>query len=840
MTKPIKIKVSYQQAYKPLLAAALAVAGAFNLISAVVAAGTPAGTPINNTATGTYNDGSGNTIDAVSNTVTITVAEVAGLTVSSSGFNDTNGGSIVGGDTLTYDFQVTNTGNAPTYIFVPGADGITVTNGTPTRVDIVDANGNVIANIPAGGITTQNLTGLLGNGLVDPDNSLTVRVTVTAATLPNPVGQFVGVQFGDTTDENTPPDSDGSQNQQNIPNGTSNNNEVRTLNEGTTEPVNGEREAAAFRQEAFNTAPITLAQALLLKTSIYSNSGTTADPADDTIVYNLELRIGNQSFPSTSVDPGRLEGTSINLNSAVANRILVSDAIPANTVFDDTFTPTAPTGWTTVYSIDPAATTNPLQAQWTTARPATASIQRVGFVYDATTNAALAPLTTVTGFSFRVVTSNLTPPGGNIANIAQVFGETEGDAGNNIVYDESGDQNPNNFDDGVTPTTRTTTFDPNTDFGIGNAADPEQTSNQNDGTGPDGESNIVQITVVPAVTGNLFNGPNGTPTATGPTNTNDDFTNASAGIPPAQVGSQGTPSDPNAVTITNQVQNPAGAPTRLDTVTLLPLPPSAALAAAGTGIFGNDADLPNGTRVTITFGSQTAVYEYTDADGSGPNPGIFHTPGNTATVPAPVVVGTLNPGDVQTYTVTVDLPAGTRQVAGYGIPIAAFVDNDGNGVFTPATETVSNITIDRVYTGFMRLLKEVSVDGTNFFSSTTDLASLQLRPGDDLTYRITYENISEAAPTGGGGNILLNANNFVIVENGDGTANGTANNWASNTLHQNGTTRSKGTVEYFNLTTSLGTTDPADNAAVTIYRNAVGTVTPDEAPGTFQFIRQLQ
>ena len=75
--------------------------------------------------------------------------------------------------------------------------------------------------------------------------------------------------------------------------------------------------------------------------------------------------------------------------------------------------------------------------------------------------------------------------------------------------------------------------------------------------------------------------------------------------------------------------------------------------------------------------------------------------------------------------------------------------------------------------------------------------------------------------------------------------NGGTNNWAGTTLHQNGTSASSGagTVEYFNVGTSLGTTDPADEATgpsgVTIYRNDVGTVAP-QATGTLEFTRQIQ
>ncbi len=837
MAKTQKQKSFRWQAYKPLFAAAFAVAGVFNMVGAVLAAGTAAGTPITNTATATYNDGNGNNIDAVSNTVTINVAEIAGLTVSSSGFNDVNGGSIVGGDVLTYDFLVTNTGNASTYVFVPGADNIGVTNGTISNVDIVDAAGNSIGSIPAAGITTQGLGTVPNGGLIAADTGFTVRVTVTAATLANPVGQNVAVQFGNTLDNTTAP-ADGTQNQQNIPDNTDtapNANDLRTLNEGAQVPVNGEREAAAFRAEAYNTAPVTLAQALLLKTSAYSDSATPANPADDTIVYNLELRVGNQSFPS--VDPGRLEGTNINLNtgsgSTVVSRILVSDAVPANTDFDPAFAPTAPSGWTAVYSITPLTTTA-LQAEWTTAQPATAAdITRVGFIYNAGTSGSLAPLTTVTGFSFRVITNGLTAPGGAIANIAQVFGETEGDTGNNLVYDESGDQQPNNFNNGFTPTNKTTTFDPSTDFGIGNVADPENTLNANDGTGPKGESNVVNISAIPPAVGNLFNGPNGVPNATGPTNINDDFTNVIATIPALELGAQGVPSNPNVVTITNQVQNPVGAPTRLDTVTLLPLTPTEATAAAGAGIFG--APLPDGTLVTIRFGGQTTAYQVQG--------GVFQGVGGTP-LPSPIVIGTLLPGQVQSYTVDIDLPAGTGQIAGYGVPIVAFVDNDGNGLFTPATETVSNITINRAYTGFMNLVKRARVvyaprDGvtlppTAFTSDLIILDSFDLRPGDALEYEIAYTNISEAAPAAGGGNIILNANSFVLTENG--TTGG--NNWATITTHLQNTAATLGTVSYQDLTGPTVNADPANGTKVDVYVNTVGTVAPG-GNGSLTFRRQV-
>lgn len=849
------------QAYKPLLATGLAIAGLFNMVGAVVAEGTLAGTPISNTATATYDDGTGTPpIDAVSNTVTINVAEVAGLTVTSSGFDDDNGGSIVEGDTLFYDFLVTNTGNAPTYVFVPGANNIGVTNGNITSVDIVNpTTGAVIEAIDPAGESTQG-------GALDAiavDTGFTVRVTVTAA-LDNPAGgstgQSVEVRFGDTTDNTTAP-GDGSPDQQNIPDDTDGTppsallNDVRTENETTVSPLapaNGEREAAASRAEAFNTAPANLAQVRLLKTSAYSDATPTAtplDPSDDTIVYSLELEVGNDTLPT--LDPGSLEGTNITLDGTPnTSRVLISDAIPANTIFQSGTLTATDLNWTPVYSETPL-TTDALQADWSTTEPATlANITRVGFVYDAATDGALAPATTVTGFSFGVTTNGLVAPGGSIANVAQVFGESEGDPGDNVVFDESGDPQYNNLNLGDDPADNTTTFDPVNDLGVGNVADPEETLNDNDGTGPDGESNVVTITTT--VAGDLFNGPNGAPDATGPTNTNDDFTNVTTTVPVA--GAPGTPTDPAPVTITNEVQNPVGAPTRLDTVTLLPLAPE----SAGPGVFGTNADLPDLTRIQISFGGQQTAYEYS----AGVFTPIVSLADNTPATGAdadPVVIGTLQPGDRQTYTVEIDLPDGTEQVAGFGVPIVAFVDNDGNGEFTPVTETVSNVTVDRVYTGFIELVKQARVifaprDGvtpppTAFSSDQAVLDAIDMRPGDEIEYQISYENISEPAPAAGVNNVILNANNFVLTEDGTQTTNtvdGTGaaitviNNWAATTTHQQGTVATSGpaTVSYIDLTGPTLNADPADDEKVDVYVNTVGIVTPGTT-GSLTFLRQV-
>lgn len=818
---------SRRKLYRPLVVAALAVSGSFQLLSPVLAEGTLAGTSIVNRATATYNDGTTN-FNTISNTVTVTVAEVAGLIVADAGFNDTNGGSIATNDTVTFDFLVTNTGNASSYVFVPGSANLATQGGTISSVQVVEVNGAAItpADVDPVGSSTQ---GLAGVGAIAPDGNFRVRVTMTVTAVN--AGDPISVQFGNTLDNTIAP-ATGTQNQQNIAD-TSDSasalSDLRTINVDTVPAVNGEREAAAFRSVQLSTAPDRpLAQTTIL---LNSTTGQGVDPdsaADDTVTYNLNFTVNNNPLPGFPA--GDLEGTTITLNGTQANRILVSTLVPDNTVWNGQPI-TAPAGWTVVYSTSPASSgSNPLNVNWTTTAPAdTTTVERIGFIYDAGANGSLPPGTSVSGFQFTTITTGLDPAaGGTVANLAQIFGETFGDATNGLVFDESGDQNANNYpDSGPTATPNVSSFNPAIHTGAANPADPDPGNNS--GTGPDGESNVRTLTVLPPAAGALLNGPNGAPNALGPTNINDDFTNVAATVPVAQLGNQGTPSDPNAVTITNTVRNNLST-TNLDTVTLLPVAPSAALAYSGTGVFGDNAALPNGTSVVISYTdpatgvTQTATYTY---DGAG---NFTQTVGT-----GPVVLGRLLPGQQKNYTVTVDLPAGTGQIQGYTVPILSFVDNNGSGDFQAGSETVFNITNNRVYPGFVNLFKEAQIlDASGAVRESWNSSPTVLPlPGEFVEYRISYQNVSEAQPPTGAGNVVLNANSFSLVEDGnDGT-----NTWANFTTHRFGITASQGTVQFFNGASVLGTTDPADGATVTKYINNVGTLAPGSTPGEFIFRR---
>ena len=838
------------QAHKPLLATALAVAGVFNMVGAVLADVTPAGTEISNTATATYNDGKGGNFNATSNTVIIKVAEIAGLTAVASTPTDVDGGAIEKDDELIYTFTITNVGNAVTGVFVPDITGFRTANFTPTGSDpvtVVRADGTTI-NVQSGGSIID---------AVAPDESFEVRVTGTpaAGTI---AGNPVSVTLGNTDENTTSEGSDPTQNQR-LDEGASNLDDLRTVNiVGTDVPQNGEREAQASSSAEFASSIRPLALATVLKTASFTTGKLPNDSNDDLITYNLGLRVEDKS-PSQLFQPASLKGTKINLNSGTQERILVSDAIPKGTVLSSVST-SLPTGWTAVYSTDPTASApgnDPLKAAWTTTAPANLStVTRVGFVFN---NTIGATGTTTTGLSFTVITSALNGSK-TVENIAQVFGQTVGDPNDTdndpnttpqIIYDESGDSNPNNFnDDGSLPPTDVdntgSQYTPGINTGIADAANQDtDTAGNNTGIGPDGEVNVVRLTF----SDDILNGPQNTPDAVGPTSDNDDFTNKSTPTPPA--GTKPVDSfDPISVTFDNSLKNPAST-SFISNVTVQPIAPSRADIEGVAGQYGKDADIPAGTTVTITkpangpTAAVSATYTY-DPVGSPTGTGIFKLNSGST----PVNFGDVVAGANVNYTVTVDLPANTSQLISVSIPLIAFPDDNPTGTPGFTGETTSNITIDRLYTGFMSLLKEARVLQPNgspkLDSSGSDPGfstnPLQAGPGEFIEYRISYENISKPAG-GGSGSVDLTANNFLLIEKGNGVV-GTApgaptNNWASLTTHQQNTLKTKGTVEYRDNGTLLGTNDPNSGTAVDEYRNVVGSVAPSST-GTFTFRRVVR
>ena len=817
--------------YRPLAIAALISAGILQPLLPVLAAGTAAGQGISNTATATYTDDNNNPFNATSNTVTITVAPVAGLTVKGTGITDSNGGALEAGDSVVYNFDVTNIGNTAEDIYIPSVPTTTGLNPASIVVTYQVGSGSVITVPSAGGVVIPS---------VAADQVVKVTVTANVQATGLVPGNPVSVILGNTApNDNTA----ATQNVLDLPDG-ANPDEVRTV--ALTVPTyTVNREASASQSLAFATKVTPQAFALIKKTAT-STPGATPAGNDDIINYNLNFSVLNSS-PNGSYSPADLVGTSVKVDGTPQTKILVSDAIPVGTALQSA--PTAPTGWTTIYSTDNIGTTIPVvsadpsalpAASWSTTAPAQLStVKRIGFI----ANGPIAAGSTAVNFPINVTTSGLPTNGGTVSNIAQVYGQTNGDTTNKVVLDESGDANPSNFEDNGTPGPA---FNPATDTG---KADPTtqgiDTAGNNTGTGTKGEDNQVTITgtVAPA-SDSIYNGPNGTPNAVGPTDSNDDFTNASTQPPAGQSPIANIPGIQTA-SFKNTVSNPGT--TVIADVTVQPIAPSKAEAVDGiatTGQYGLDTDIPVGTLVQITElvnGSPTAktatyIYDLTASVYS------FKLQSGT-----PVDLSSnLAPNATVSYSTAVTLPANSiLPLKAVSIPVIAFPDDSPTATPGFQNETTNNISIDRVYTGYMQLIKEARIfsvnpatQATTVIQDWTDASSNgglltgKAAPGDYIEYRIRYQNIS--SPANGTGNVILNANSFKLVEDGVTTPN----NWFTYTNHQKNTQFSVGSsVNYYTGANALiGTTDPANGSDVGKYENVVPTIAPS-GQGVFQFRR---
>jgi hypothetical protein len=149
-----------------------------------------AGSTIDNQALGSFTDIDNSTKQIESNTVTLTVAEVAGITFVASG----NSGTPNPGNTIYFDFTVTNTGNDPTQFRIP--DTATLVGGTLSGIEIIsyDLDGSAGATlpiavnktVPSGGIDTGAVGAInLPNGAIFPLGTVLIRVGLIQRCLQN-------------------------------------------------------------------------------------------------------------------------------------------------------------------------------------------------------------------------------------------------------------------------------------------------------------------------------------------------------------------------------------------------------------------------------------------------------------------------------------------------------------------------------------------------------------------------------------------------------------------------------------------------------------------------------
>ncbi len=171
----------------------------------------PPGTVISNQATGSFLDSKTNTTNnIVSNIVSVTVGEIAGITIVPN-----NLPVAITGNTTNFDFTVTNVGNDPTKFFLPNAPS-SITGGTAGTLQVVGyipAGGSQITLATPINITTANNTGNLsdptlgGNttvGSIPVGAAIVVRVPVTVAATGSSVSVTLGNTTGQPSSSNTP------------------------------------------------------------------------------------------------------------------------------------------------------------------------------------------------------------------------------------------------------------------------------------------------------------------------------------------------------------------------------------------------------------------------------------------------------------------------------------------------------------------------------------------------------------------------------------------------------------------------------------------------------------
>lgn len=797
MTKNRKSKRLNWQLCKPVIASALAIGGVFNLVGIVLAEGTAAGTQISNTATATYRDPDGTPQTSTSNTVVVEVAEIAGITVVNTSAQElTPDADPPGpGEQLEFIFEVTNVGNDETDISLPAVADFT---------GPVDSVVSIRADLDGDGAYETDITNRTDVENIAPGDSFDVQVIVQVSTSAQD-DDIVTVQYGDTPGDgqNQPYDSSGGSvfTDDNDPTDPTDGTAAEA---GPEAPANGEREASATGEITIGEEPLEQPLVELKKSINNHNNQGNADPLDDTITYDLEFDVLDNNGVPVGSDAQAADLQPITLNGLPDRHVLVSDAIPDGTSLSAT-PPTPAAGWSVVYTSDPL-TTSAIEANWST-NPAGAT--RVGFIGPA--NTAVAVGDTVTGFQITVLTDGVDPAAApiTIANIAQVFGSgtvddpltPEDESLDFPVMDESGDDTPSNYD----PDTDTySNFnpdvidDPATSLPEGFTPDdgyiedptdllekgidpggntPADDTDDNTGDNTDGDGEAIVVTLVPEPVSDLLNGPDGAPDAVGPTGTNDDFTNKSA---PYSEG------NPPVVEFTNTVDNSG---TEDGWVRLEPIAPQ------------DPTDLPNGTTATIIAPDGTRVeYTYNGTTWNKTNPG-------DPDIIVPIRADDAAPGgdDEFDYGVEVDLPdapADIDELDSFPVPILATfasvsdvqaedVANGNDGIDTTDitnvldVSTTDNITIDRLYTGFLELVKTAQIvrgDGPAVSGNPA--------PGNHIRYRVTYRNISETEVAPMQGNVLLTASDLAILE--DGTELGcpaavspdpanpdaTANNWA--------------------------------------------------------------
>lgn len=231
---------------------------------------------------------------------------------------------------------------------------------------------------------------------------------------------------------------------------------------------------------------------------------------------------------------------------------------------------------------------------------------------------------------------------------------------------------------------------------------------------------VIQQTTLTQV-GAVLVGPASAPAAVGPTDNNDDYSNKSVNTGIAGVEPGGATTASGQLVFVNTIQNTGNSG---DTFTI------------------DAPTVPAGFTVEV---STNGGGSYTTVSGGGS---------------VSLAIAFASSADIN---VRITAPSGNTVLTGFDTVIR---------VTSTVTPAAFNRTIDRLYTGFVRLDKASSVSNSTGVGGATDAV-----PGAEITYTITYTNVSTS--NGDANCVKLTASNLVITE--DGLA--APNNWGTYTTN---------------------------------------------------------
>jgi hypothetical protein len=475
-------------------------------------------------------------------------------------------------------------------------------------------------------------------------------------------------------------------------------NEVRTV---ATTSVNGLREAKGdIAAAVVNDA--------LMQLTLTAPAGPVNLGSDVTYVWQV-------------ANTGLRDVAGVTFNGST--QVYIVAPIPANTVLKSGQTFPAGTLYTTS-----ALSTSPLSATWSATAPAPLSnLTRVAFPVGTTLTAGTSSAT----INMIVTVNSSANASIPIGEIGDVFGKNFVSA---AIMDQSGDTTSNNSDG-------------NADF--------------NEGTVAGAGHGVIQITTLVQI-GSVLIGPSGAPSATGPTDQNNDYTNKSVNTGIAGVAPGANTTASGQMVYVNTIQNTGNAN---DTYTLdAPTVPAGFTVEVSTDGGANYTTVSGGGSVSLAIGF----------------------------------------GNVANISVRITEPAGQPVLTGFDTVIRAT---------STVTPVANNRTINRLYTGFVRLDKGSSVSNSTGVGGATDPV-----PGAVVAYTVTYTNISTS--NGDANCVKLTASNLIITEDGSAAPS----NWGTST-------------------TNSGTpSDSGSGAVVTVsatkYTDTISSLAPG-ASGTFTFKRVI-